>query len=202
MLNENQEWRLVTSLFWTVGFTQCITNTICLLIVGFMLEAAKLGFLKMALFYLVSGIGGNLFGAVCTDVVVVSNSPAIFGIIAGLLALLIVNWKALAGAGPMRIILIFVIVLIFIMYLLFGAVLTNVTIGFGQGDPLGNLGGFLTGLCFGLILMPSVRRDAHHPKSFEKKVRYVGVGLTFFYFTLMLLLFFLAINPTHYYFAK
>ena len=61
-----------------------------------------------------------MFGALCSSEVTVGTSPAIFGLLAGLLALLIVNWKALNGAGPLKFVLIFVILIVFVFYLMFG----------------------------------------------------------------------------------
>lgn len=97
-----------------------LLGTASLLIIGFLVESAKMGIVKMAIFYLIAGIGGNLFGAVCSSDLTVGASPAIFGLLGGLLSLLSINWKAMESAGPMRIMLIFIIMLVFVIYLLFG----------------------------------------------------------------------------------
>lgn len=60
-----QLWRFFTSLFLTFGFGQWVTNSFFLLLVGFMLQNSKMSFIKMAVFYLLCGFGGYLFGATC-----------------------------------------------------------------------------------------------------------------------------------------
>lgn len=63
------------------------------MIIGFMIESV-LGPFKTGLLYIVSGIGGNAFSCLCTYTKSVGASTSIFGLFGGLLALVIVNWKA------------------------------------------------------------------------------------------------------------
>ena len=58
-----------------------------------MLEG-MVGFKQMAAIYFASGIGGNIFSALCVDSDSVGASTADFGILTGLLAMIIVNWHA------------------------------------------------------------------------------------------------------------
>ncbi len=62
---EYQIWRFFTCLFLTFSFGQYVNNSFFLLLIGFMLKASKMSFLKMSFFYLFCGFGGQLFGATC-----------------------------------------------------------------------------------------------------------------------------------------
>ena len=77
-------------------------------------------------------------------------------LVSGLLASVIVNWKALRGAGVMRICLIAMSVVIFVCLLL-------VSVDQYSADWYGNWeitslagegGGYMAGLCLGLVLLP------------------------------------------------
>ena len=58
-------------------------------------------------------------------------------------------------------------------------------------QTFGPLGGILTGLFIGLIIMTRFRGAvAYRSGSYETNVKYVGMGLTFVYFALCLGLFF------------
>lgn len=46
-----------------------------------------------------------------------------------------------------------------------------------MGDPLGELGGWLSGLFLGMAFMPAVRAEAQRPKSFEKRIQMVGLAI-------------------------
>lgn len=118
-------WRLVTPLFLSLGFQQYIFNSVSILIIGFITESSKIGFMKMAILFILTGFGGYLMGSVCSDNAAVSNSPSIFGYISAMIACVIVNWKALEQIGMMRLCIIFILVLLFIFLLLFST--TTVT---------------------------------------------------------------------------
>mmetsp|Transcript_7013 Transcript_7013/g.9215 ORF Transcript_7013/g.9215 Transcript_7013/m.9215 type:complete len:183 (-) Transcript_7013:369-917(-) len=87
-------WRLITPLFLSYGLYSWVITTCVLAIVGFMLEGS-IGFKRMAFLYLISGFGGYLMSAVSESKHSLGCGIATFGMIAGLAALLIVNWKAL-----------------------------------------------------------------------------------------------------------
>ena len=88
------------------------------MVIGFMIENKKMSATRMALFYFCSGILGNLFSACVQEQLSVGCMPAVMALTSGLLAMVIVNWKALAGAGYMRICLIFMAVMVFVVLLL------------------------------------------------------------------------------------
>jgi rhomboid protease GluP len=80
-----------------VGFSHILFNIITQLLFGSMLEG-MIGFNQMAKLYIVSGVGGNLFSAFCRDDRSVGASTADFGILAGLLAMILVNWHSFDGS--------------------------------------------------------------------------------------------------------
>ena len=81
----------MTPLLIHVGFSHIVFNLITQVIFGSLLEQ-MVGFKHMAALYIVSGIGGNLFSAMCTDSRSVGASTADFGILTGILAMLFANW--------------------------------------------------------------------------------------------------------------
>jgi len=83
-----------------------------------MVESTRVGIGIMALFYFMSGGVASIFSALCSSELSCGNFSSIMALVSGMLALVIRNWKALAGAGPMRICLIFIIVIIFLIFLI------------------------------------------------------------------------------------
>ena len=73
---------------------------------------------RMAIFYFGSGILGNLFSVCVQREVSVGPMPAIMALTSGLMSSIVVNWKALAGAGMVRICLIFMTVFLFVILLI------------------------------------------------------------------------------------
>ena len=106
-------------MFLSIGLTQYVFNSVCLLLLGFITEATGIGFAKMAVIYLGAGVGGNLFGSVCAPELAVGADVAVFGLPAAMLGAVIVNWHALKPIGMMRIMLIMMLVLISVMLILF-----------------------------------------------------------------------------------
>lgn len=72
----------------------------------------------MAIFYFGSGILGNLFSVCVQNDVSCGPMPAIMALTSGLMTSVIVNWKVLAGAGMIRVCLIFMTVFLFIILLI------------------------------------------------------------------------------------
>ena len=89
------------------------------MIVGFICDATKIGFVKMAIIFIGSGVGGTLFGSLCSPNLAVGCDVAYFGFVGALLAAAIVNWHALAPIGMMRLCLIFMIVLLLVILILY-----------------------------------------------------------------------------------
>lgn len=130
------------------------SNMISQLILGFMLESI-LGPMKIAALYIVSGIGGNAFSCLCSNSRSVGASTAIFGLIGGLLAMIIVNWKALDRNPEIRCCMIVFIVFFLVFSILF-SYSSDISVGndsTNNVDIYGHIGGFLTGTFFGMIIM-------------------------------------------------
>ena len=71
----------------------------------------------------------------------------------------------------------------------------------GQVDIFGHLGGFISGLFFGLIVMVRFRADhANRNGSYEKKVGYVGIFTSVVFFTLCFSLFYTVRDPAKRYY--
>ena len=62
-----------------------------------------------------------------------------------------------------------------------------------ESNIFGNLGGFITGISCGMFLMPTFRAAAAQPKSYEKKVKLIGMGFTFLWYLIFILVFFLSV---------
>ena len=110
----------------------------------------------MAALYFGTGITANLFAAIVSSEISVGNMGSIMGLVAGMLGSVIVNWKALAGAGYLRICLIFMMVFLMVILLLLSA---NKPSPSWRGDweaisLAGEGGGMMAGIGFGMMLMP------------------------------------------------
>ena len=125
-IHENyQVWRLFTTLFLSVGFSNYAIASVALLIIGFMVESSRVGIVRMALFYFLCGGVASIFSALVSSDLSCGNFSSIMALVSGMMALVIRNWKALHGAGPMRICLTFIIVIIFVIFLIMTASTQN-----------------------------------------------------------------------------
>lgn len=143
---DGQFWRLLTAQFLHYGFLHLAMNLWCLLSVGPRVERF-FGHLGFAALYLLSGTGGAL-ASLCVHPTVVSAgaSGAIFGVIGGLLAFLIVRRRdvPMSVLKPMR-----ASTVSFVGYnLLFGLADARI-------DMAGHVGGLVTGFVVGLCLAAS-----------------------------------------------
>jgi hypothetical protein len=86
-----------------------------------MVQASKIKFLPMLVFYLVCGFGGIMFGsAVNKDAALTCGcQPAVYAMVASLISLLILNWKALAPMESARYVLVIFLIVIFAMMILY-----------------------------------------------------------------------------------
>jgi membrane associated rhomboid family serine protease len=89
------------------------------MILGFMLEGL-LGPMRVAAIYILSGIGGNLFSALCnpSKPAAVGASTGIFGFVGTLIALVVVNWRAFDRSPELRCFMILMIVFILLFSLI------------------------------------------------------------------------------------
>ena len=105
----------------------------------------------MAYLYLVSGVGGNIFSALCNNNPSVGASTADFGILMGLMAMIIVNWHSFDGSHQLettRCMLMFMIVFMIFFNLLVGIRKPGVV------DTAGHIGGALCGMLYGFAYFP------------------------------------------------
>ena len=91
-----QIWRLFTPIFLHVGFNHMVFNITSTLVFGSLLEQ-MIGFKQMAAVYFISGIGGNLFSSMMSDLSSVGASTSVFGILSGQVAMVVVNWQAFSA---------------------------------------------------------------------------------------------------------
>lgn len=156
------------------------------MIIGFMLESV-MGPLRVAILYLAAGVGGNIFSSLCNyGGRSVGASTAIFGLLSGLLALVLVNWKALDRSPEVRCCLIVMVIFIVLFSVLMAFSNSGNTV-----DTYGHLGGFISGFFVGIVVMVRFRgQEAAARGSYEKKVQIVGVIMTFIFYVLLTTLFF------------
>ena len=96
-MHEGQIWRFFTPIFFHLGFSHFINNCLGQLIWGLLLEG-MVGFYQTAACYMVSGVAGNLFSAMCDHTSTsVGASTSINGLMSGLLAMVLANWEAFKG---------------------------------------------------------------------------------------------------------
>lgn len=166
VLQHGQWWRLITAAFVHSGIIHLATNMWCLYNLG-LLGEPLMGPFGLVAAYLLTGVMGNLlsiavhpgvirYGVLYPGVVGVGASGAVFGI-AGVLILLLgskllpVNRAEVAG---LRRSVIYFAVLNFVIG--FGADAFNSPI---RIDNMAHLGGFLTGLLLGFLLVPKLGSD-------------------------------------------
>lgn len=108
---EEEYYRIFSSMFLHFGFDHLINNMLTLLVVGRRLESV-VGHVRFAVIYMLSGVGGNMLSMVWelyTENYVISAgaSGAIFGLTGALLSLTILNRGYVAGVtrGEMLIII-------------------------------------------------------------------------------------------------
>lgn len=91
MRNEYQVWRFFTPMFLHVSLNHLLSNLITTLIIAPAIEES-IGAIKFLTLYILSGIGGILFSALCTEDISCGASTAIYGLIGSYISFLIVNW--------------------------------------------------------------------------------------------------------------
>jgi rhomboid protease GluP len=140
---DGEQWRLFTSMFLHYGIIHLAANMVMgLYQVGRGTEQA-FGHVRFAVLYVVAGLGGSLASAVRGHAVSAGASGALFGLIGGFLAFILVNRKRLDPDGVRSTLrsLAFVIAI-------------NVWLGFqAQGiDQAAHIGGLVTGFVVGIAL--------------------------------------------------
>ena len=199
-----QVWRLFTTLFLSLGFSNYCISSMLLMFVGFMIESSRMGIWRICLFYFACGGVSSIFSCLINSELSCGNFSAIMALVSGLLALVIRNWKPLNGAGQggmLRVCLIFIIVMIFIVVLMLTASAASPGRDFNGTDLGGEGGGFMAGLWLGMVMMPAVRHSANDRGSYERFVQKIGGGISIFYFLLLIILFIFVANPAQTYYS-
>ncbi|KAI8813857.1 rhomboid family-domain-containing protein, partial [Cladochytrium replicatum] len=140
----DQWYRLILPIFLHGGIVHLLLNLVFQLRTAAQLER-DWGWWRVALIYFISGIAGFLFGASYSgNTPSVGASGALYGLIACLLLDLLQNWRIIVKPVTELIKLLFLII-----------------ISFGIGmlpfvDNFAHVGGFVTGLFAGLLLIPTI----------------------------------------------
>lgn len=142
VLQQGQYYRFISSMFLHFGFDHFFQNMVFLSFVGCFLETA-LGSGKYVLFYLLSGIGAgacSMFfeAAKASNVVSAGASGAIFGVVGGLLWVVVRNRGNYKGIGLPG------MALMIVGTLYYGFTSSDV-------DNAAHLGGVLCGFLLGMI---------------------------------------------------
>ena len=174
-----QYYRLLTACFFHLSFSHIVMNTFSLLIWGSIIETF-VGTPIYIIIYLFSGIAGNLMSAVVhmnEHTLSVGASGCIMGITATLVGVLILNWMAMSEGQlrESRGMLTCMVIMIVIFTLMFTIMPSTSNSTTSRTDNYAHLGGFLGGLFLSMAIGKIFGR-ADGP--YEKKVRYIGYGLS------------------------
>ncbi|CAN6382173.1 unnamed protein product [Urochloa humidicola] len=141
VVHGRQGWRLITCMWLHAGVVHLLINMLCLVFIGIRLEQ-EFGFLRVALVYLISGLGGSLVSALfIQSTVSVGASGALFGLIGSMLSELITNWSLYANKAAALVSLVAVIAL-------------NLALGIlPHVDNFAHIGGLLSGFLLGFVFL-------------------------------------------------
>ena len=167
-------WRPVTSLFLHASFNHYFYNMLVLLIYACLLHrVTDSGFFRMMLFYLLTGVSGNVFSelSLAQNVGGIGASTSVYGIFGCLVGMMILNWKLFNQSQYSRHKAI--IQMCFLLFLVFGS-------SSGKADKSINhsahTGGLIAGVFIGMCLAQFKETSGG---SFERKVKIAGfVGYT------------------------
>jgi rhomboid protease GluP len=149
LVSQGQVWRIFTAMFLHLNILHIGLNMLSLYFVGSVVEIFY-GKWRYLVIYLVSGIIGGIVSYYFTDLnsVSVGASGAIFGAFGALGAFYLVNRRALGPAGNA---MIGQWVFWLLLNLFYGFSVTGI-------DIQDHIGGLISGLILGLILLPPLRR--------------------------------------------
>ncbi|KAJ3249226.1 hypothetical protein HDU78_005366 [Chytriomyces hyalinus] len=140
----NQWYRFIVPIFLHGGLVHLAMNLVFQCKTGFQMEQ-DFGWWRMALIYMISGVGGFIFGGNYSGMSPsVGCSGALFGLIACLLIDLMQNWRLVKNPGWELAKLIFLILVSFLLGTL------------PYLDNFAHIGGFFCGFLAGLIFMPTI----------------------------------------------
>lgn len=143
VIEEQQYYRVFTSMFLHFGFEHLMNNMVMLMVIGWNLEM-EIGTIRFLIIYLLSGLGGNLMSA-CWSLKIgeyaisAGASGAIFGLIGALFYVAIRNRGRIGnitGRG---------IIVLIVLSLYFGYASSGV-------DNMAHIGGLVSGFFLGVLL--------------------------------------------------
>lgn len=143
VLYSHQYWRLLTATFLHFGVEHLVNNMLMLFIIGQMLERMA-GTVRFAVIYLTSGV----FASFCSFIMMLVNrennvsagaSGAVFGIVGGLLLVIIAHKGKYEGLTTRK------LLLMIALTLYYGFVSSNV-------DNVGHVTGLIMGMLLGLFI--------------------------------------------------
>jgi len=135
----NQYYRFASAILLHGGLVHLLMNLMMQIRTGFPLERS-MGTWRIAIVYLISGVGGFIFSAIFTaNTPTVGCSGALYGLIACCLLDLLQNWKLMLNPRKSLAIILFQIVISLMVGL------------FPYVDNYAHIGGFVFGLLSGLI---------------------------------------------------
>ena len=167
------------------------------MVIGFMIEA-PLGSFRMLLFFLISVIGGNLFGCMLSPRNAIGPEPFIFAIFAGLLGMIVVYWDKLGENVSRKVCILFIMVFIMVIGIMFlNAMAQDYAIyslknNLNYPDTQASLGGFLFGLFAIFMLLPSVEYGFMKGDSRSRTLTVIGIVGVISLFAICASLFFTA----------
>ncbi|KAF8380306.1 hypothetical protein HHK36_027788 [Tetracentron sinense] len=141
VVHKGQGWRLVTCMWLHAGVIHLLVNMLSLVFIGIRLEQ-QFGFVRIGIIYLLSGFGGSVLSALFIQHnISVGASGALFGLLGAMLSELFTNWTIYTNKAAA----LFTLVVIIAINLAVG-ILPHV-------DNFAHIGGFLTGLLLGFVLL-------------------------------------------------
>ncbi|XP_042001148.1 RHOMBOID-like protein 1 [Salvia splendens] len=141
VVDRHQGWRLITCMWLHGGLFHLLANMLSLIVIGIRLEQ-EFGFVRVGLLYLISGLGGSVLSALFIQSnISVGASGALFGLLGGMLAELIVNWTIYANKLAALSTLVIIIAI-------------NLAVGIlPHVDNFAHIGGFLSGFLLGFVFL-------------------------------------------------
>ncbi|KAK4283153.1 hypothetical protein QN277_000137 [Acacia crassicarpa] len=182
----HEGWRLVSCIWLHAGVIHLVANMLSLVFIGIRLEQ-QFGFVKIGIIYLLSGFGGSVLSCLfIRNNISVGASGALFGLLGAMLSELITNWTIYTNKVAALLTLVVIIVI-------------NLGIGIlPHVDNFAHIGGFMTGLLLGFILLPRPQFgwvEQHHlPSASRLKSKYKPYQYVLWILSLVLLILWLSIG--------
>ena len=150
ILQDGEYYRIFTSMFLHFGFEHIFENMIFLFLIGCYLEDA-LGSFRYFLFYLLAGVGAGACSLAAdtmmqANVVSAGASGAIFGVVGGLLSVVLKNKGNFEGIGLGG------MIIMVVGSLYYGFTSSGV-------DNVAHVGGFFCGLLLGFLFYKKEKAD-------------------------------------------